>query len=108
LTTEITANPRLRNPDVLARSVAEAERTRQMIAKFMPDNAAANGLTLKVPADTLAAILANVSDGFALNSRGDPQERELYKAFLRLIIPATITTAARPTRRPVRTSPRHH
>ena len=93
----------LRNPDVQARSVAEAERTRQMIAKFMQDNAEANGLTLKVPAETLAAILANVSDGFALNSRGDPREAELYRAFLELIIPATITTSA-PSRRPSRTS----
>jgi len=90
----------LRNPDVLARSIAEAERNRQMIAKFMQDNAAANGLTLKVPAETLAAILANVSDGFALNSHGDPGEVELYRAFLELIIPATITTSAPPRRLP--------
>jgi AcrR family transcriptional regulator len=93
----------LRNPDVQARSIAEAERTRQMIARFMQDNAEANGLTLKVPADTLAAILANVSDGFALNSHGDPREAELYRAFLELIIPATITTSA-PSRRAPRTS----
>jgi AcrR family transcriptional regulator len=97
----------LRNPDVQARSAAEAERTRQMIAKLMQDNAAANGLTLKVPADTLAAILANVSEGFALNSHGDPREGEIYRAFLQLIIPATITTADKSTRRRAGTSRQH-
>jgi len=95
----------LRNPDVLARSAAEAARTRHMIAEFMQDNAVANGLTLKVPAETLAGILANVSDGFALNSHGDPGEVELYRAFLELIIPATITTNA-PARRDARSSGR--
>ncbi len=80
----------LRNPDVHARAIAERDRTRQMIAQLIGDNAAASGLTLKVPAETLAAILANVSDGFAVNSYGDPGEAELYEAFLQLIIPATI------------------
>jgi len=86
----------LRNPDVQARSVAEGERTRKMIAKFMEDNAKANGLILKLPAETLAAILANVSDGFAINSHGDPGEVDLYEAFLQLIIPATVATAEPP------------
>ena len=97
----------LRNPDVQARSAAEAERTRRLIAMLMQDNAAANGLTLKVPADTLAAILANVSDGFALNAHGDPREGEIYRAFLQLIIPATITTADKPTRRRAATTRQH-
>ena len=95
----------LRNPDVQARSVAEGERTRKMIAKFMEDNAKANGLVLKLPAETLAAILANVSDGFAINSHGDPGEVDLYEAFLQLIIPATVATAD-PAERPVRSRKR--
>jgi AcrR family transcriptional regulator len=82
----------LRNPSVQARSAAERDRTRQMLAKFMQDNASANGLTFKVPPETLAAIMAIVSDGFAINATGDPQEIDLYEAFLELIIPATITT----------------
>jgi AcrR family transcriptional regulator len=94
----------LRNPHVHARSVAEGDRTRQIIAQFMKDNASANGLTLKLPAETLAAILLNVADGFAINSHGDPGETDLYQAFLQLIIPATITTAAPPTARAARTS----
>jgi AcrR family transcriptional regulator len=92
----------LRNPEVQARSVAASARTRQMIATFMQDNADANGLTLKVPAETLAAILANVSDGFALNASGDPGEAELYRVFLELIIPAPIAVRA-PSTRPART-----
>jgi AcrR family transcriptional regulator len=82
----------LRNPSVRARSAAERDRTRRVLAQFIQDNASANGLTLKVPAETLAGIVAIVSDGFAINSTGDPEQIELYEAFLELIIPATITT----------------
>jgi AcrR family transcriptional regulator len=96
----------LRNPSVRARSAAERDRTRQVLAQFIQDNASANSLTLKVPAETLAGIVAIVSDGFAINSSGDPEDIELYEAFLELIIPATITTDRMPPKpQPSRTHP---
>ncbi len=80
----------IRNPEVHARSAAHRERTRQMIAQFIEDNAAATGLTLKVPPATLAGILLATSDGFAQTAHPDPGDDHLYEAFLELLIPAVI------------------
>jgi AcrR family transcriptional regulator len=104
----------LRNPGVQARSAAERGRTRQLLAQFMRDNASANSLTLKIPAETLAGIVGIVADGFAVNSSGDSEEIDLYEAFLQLIIPATIITdtqappPASRASRPTGTSRRPH
>ena len=89
----------MRNPDIRARSAAQRDRTRQMIAKFMEDNAEANGLTLKVTADTLAAIVIAASDGFSLSGWTEPEDLKLYEAFLDLLIPATIIENPKPPAR---------
>jgi AcrR family transcriptional regulator len=83
----------LRHPDVHAKSAAQRQRTRDLIAGFIDEETAAAGYRLKIPAETAAGILLSSSAGFALAAQLDPTQVELYEAFLELMIPALFEPA---------------
>jgi AcrR family transcriptional regulator len=77
-----------RNPAVRERAAEYLRQNRAMVAAFMKHFMAAHGITLKVPAETAAGILLNVSDGFLQASRVDADAEELFATFLDLFLPA--------------------
>ena len=76
-----------RNPGSRQRSVESRQRNRERVAQFMEVNTAANGFVLKYPADTIAAILLNATDGFVHAARLDSDAEEQYAKFLELFLP---------------------
>lgn len=86
----------IRNPSARERSEAQRRKNRELVARFIEDNTAALGLTLKLPADTIAGILLSTSGGFAHASQVDPDEVALYEAFLDLIIPTLFAESPNP------------
>ena len=76
-----------RNPGSRQLSVEGRRRNRERVARFMEENGAASGFTLKVPAETAAALLLNATDGFVNAARLDPDAEELYAKFLELLLP---------------------
>jgi AcrR family transcriptional regulator len=86
----------IRNPSARERADAQRRRNRELVTRFIEDNTAALGITLKLPADTVAGILLSTSEGFAHASQVDQNEVALYEAFLELIIPAIFTEAPTP------------
>lgn len=79
-----------RNPAVQERSAAQRRQNRATVAAFMEHYVAAQGITLKVPAETIAAILLNASDGFVQAARIDADAEELFATFLDLLLPAAM------------------
>jgi hypothetical protein len=51
---------------------------------------AAQGITLKVPAETIAAMLLIASDGFVQAARIDDDTEDLFATFLDLFLPAVM------------------
>ena len=78
----------IRNPEVRERWVTQRRKNLAMIARFIEDHAEAAGVSLKVPADTLASILLNASDGMRMAVQIDPAEGNLYEKFLEMLLPA--------------------
>lgn len=85
-----------RNPDVRQRSAEWRAQNRATITAFMQHQMAATGLTLKIPADTVAAILLAAADGFLQAARVDPNAEQLFATFLDLFLPTIIETAHTP------------
>jgi AcrR family transcriptional regulator len=79
-----------RNPAVRERSAGQRRQTRETVAAFMEHYTAEMGYTLKIPAETIAAILLVASDGFVQAARIDSGIEELFATFLDLIIPAVM------------------
>ncbi|HET6753331.1 MAG TPA: TetR/AcrR family transcriptional regulator [Jiangellaceae bacterium] len=89
----------LRNPDVRHR-VAEHQRAlAHTIAEFMEEQASRLGVTLRIPALTLARIALAAGDGLELASHLHDTEDDLYEPFLELLLSAWDTPPARTTRR---------
>jgi AcrR family transcriptional regulator len=86
----------IRNPSARERADAHRQRNRATVARFIDENVAALGLTLKLPTETMAAILLSTSEGFARTSPFDSNEVELYETFLELIIPTLFAEAPTP------------
>ena len=84
----------LRNPSVRARFREEQRRTRAMIARYIEAQAESFGLALKVPAETLAAILDATSVGFLEDALITSEDAQPYEAFLRLIVPSIVDLPA--------------
>ena len=80
----------IRNPSVQARSAAQRRRSRDLVAQFIEESAAAAGLILKIRPDELAGIMLAASDGFAQAAHQNPEDAELYEAFLELITPSIV------------------
>jgi AcrR family transcriptional regulator len=80
----------LRNPGVRARFADEQRRTRTMIARYIEGQTESFGLALKLPAETLAAILDATSVGFLEDALITNDDSQPYEAFLRLIVPSIV------------------
>jgi|SRR4051794_14740380 len=93
----------LRNPEVRARFADEQRRTRDLIARYIELQTANAGLELKLPADTLAAILDATSVGFLEDAMITGNDSQPYEQFLQMIVPAIVdlpepgAAGARPT-----------
>jgi len=79
-----------RNPAVRERSAESRRQNRAMVAAFMEHYTAAQGITLKVPAETVAAILLIASDGFSQAARIDADAEDLFARFLDLFLPVVM------------------
>jgi AcrR family transcriptional regulator len=79
-----------RNPQVRQRSADWRRQNRATIAAFMEHHTAAAGIELKVPVETVAAILLTASDGFVQAARVDSDTETLFATFLDLFLPAVV------------------
>jgi AcrR family transcriptional regulator len=79
-----------RNPAVQERSADQRRQNRAIVASFMEHYAAEQGITPKVPMETITAILLNASDGFVQAARIDTDAEDLFATFLDLFIPAVM------------------
>lgn len=78
----------LRNPAVRERSRAQRRRTRELVARYIEDQSAAMGVSLEIPAATLAHVLLAGADGLSQDAAVDPGEEDLYEPFVRLVVAA--------------------
>jgi AcrR family transcriptional regulator len=79
-----------RNPAVQDHSADQRRQNRATVASFMEHYWAEQGIVPKVPVETIAAILLNVSDGFVQAARVDTDAEDLFATFLDLFIPAVM------------------
>lgn len=79
-----------RNPAVQERSADQRRQNRATVVSFMEHYWAEQGITSKVPVETIAAILLNASDGFVQAARVDTDTEDLFATFLDLFIPAVM------------------
>jgi len=79
-----------RNPAVRERSAGQRRQNRATVGAFMEHYTTEMGYTLKIPAETIAAILLIASDGFVQAARIDTDIEDLFATFLDLIIPAVM------------------
>jgi AcrR family transcriptional regulator len=79
-----------RNPEVRQRSAEWRAQNRATVAAFMEHHTALTGLTLKLPADTVAALLLAAADGFMQGARVDTDTEALFATFLDLFLPTVI------------------
>jgi AcrR family transcriptional regulator len=91
-----------RNPAVQERTADERRQNRATVASFMEHYWKEQGITPKVPVETIVAILLNASDGFVQAARVDADAEDLFATFLDLFIPAVM---ARPVADEVRSRP---
>ncbi|HJR24518.1 MAG TPA: TetR/AcrR family transcriptional regulator [Acidimicrobiales bacterium] len=73
----------LRNPDARPRAVAHRRKQRDLVAAFIEEVAEQSGLTLRLPATTLASIILAAADGLTYAARVDGDE--LFAPFLELL-----------------------
>lgn len=83
----------MRHPEMRPKVVDYRKRNAAMIAQFMDEQAAAAGITLPYPAELLASMLVNASDGFQQALRSDPDGPDLIEPFLDLFIRAIVGSA---------------
>ena len=79
-----------RNPAVQGHTADQRRQNRATVASFMEHYWAEQGITPKVPIETIAAILLNASDGFVQAARVDTDAEDLFATFLDLFIPAVM------------------
>lgn len=73
----------LRNPAARERAVTHRRKTRVLVAEFIANFAARAGVTLRLPASTLAAIILAAADGLTFAARIDSED--LFGPFLELL-----------------------
>lgn len=73
----------LRNPDARPRAVAHRRKHRDLVAAFIDEIAEQSGMTLRLPAPTLASIILATADGLTYTARIDGDE--LFAPFLQLL-----------------------
>jgi hypothetical protein len=92
----------LRNPEIRPRVARERLGIAEMIARFMDNQAARLGVSLRIPSLTLARIVLATSDGLELAGYLDPSGGDLYEPFLELLVSAWASPP--PTERPKKQS----
>lgn len=73
----------LRNPDARPRAIAHRRKQRDLVAAFIEEVAEQSGMTLRLPAFTLASIILAAADGLTYAARIDGDE--LFAPFLELL-----------------------
>ena len=73
----------LRNPAARSLAVAHHEKTRTLVADFIYEFAERAGMTLRLPASTLASIILAAADG--LNYAARVEGEDLFGPFLELL-----------------------
>ncbi|MCU1463785.1 MAG: TetR family transcriptional regulator [Acidimicrobiales bacterium] len=73
----------LRHPEMRAQVAEHRRRLPGMIAAFMEQRAATTGITLRLPAITIARVILAASDGLAFSAEFD--DDDLYEPFLELL-----------------------
>jgi AcrR family transcriptional regulator len=77
----------VRDPELRAELVQRRRPMRDLIARFLEEQAAALGRELPAPADQLAVIVLALSNGLAIERLADPEavDGDLYATALRLV-----------------------
>jgi AcrR family transcriptional regulator len=78
----------LRNPEARTKVAVQRRKIAELIARFMEEQASNIGLSLKMPAITLARIVLATSDGLEIASYLDGDDDDLYEPFLELLLSA--------------------
>jgi len=73
----------LRNPSARARAVAHRRENRQLVAAFIEEVADRAGMTLRLPAPTLAGVILAAADGLNYAARVDGED--LFAPFLEIL-----------------------
>lgn len=73
----------LRNPDARKRAVAHRRQQREVVTAFIEEVAEHTGMTLRLPPQTLAAIILAAADGLTYTARIDGED--LFAPFLELL-----------------------
>lgn len=73
----------LRNPDARPRAVEHRKKQRKLVASFIEEVANRAGMPLRVPADTLAAVILAAADGLTYSLWIDGEE--LFGPFLEVL-----------------------
>lgn len=73
----------LRNPSARERAVAHRRKQRALVAGFIEEVAQRSGITLRLPAATLASVILAAADGLTYAARIDGEE--LFAPFLEVL-----------------------
>lgn len=73
----------LRNPSARKRAAAHRRKSRALVASFIEEVAERSGMTLRLPAPTLASIILAAADGLTYAARVDGED--LFTPFLELL-----------------------
>jgi AcrR family transcriptional regulator len=73
----------LRNPAARKRAAANMRRTRELVTAFIEEVAERTGMTLRLPAPTLAKVILAAADGLNYAARVDGED--LFAPFLELL-----------------------
>jgi len=73
----------LRNPAARAGAIAHHRKQRELVASFIEEVAERSGMTLRLPAPTLASVILAAADGLAYAARIDGED--LFAPFLEIL-----------------------
>ena len=73
----------LRNPDARPRAAEHRQKGRELVTAFIEEVAEREGMTLRLPARTLAAVILASADGLAYSLRVDGED--LFGPFLEVL-----------------------
>jgi AcrR family transcriptional regulator len=74
----------LRNPSARERGVVHRRKNRELVAAFIEEVADRAGMTLRLPAPTLAGVILAAADGLSYAARVDGEDH-LFAAFLEVL-----------------------
>ena len=80
----------MRNAEARERWVAHERDFLGLVTRFIKEQGDALGVSIKIPAETMAGIMIPASQGFWQWAFLDPEQSGLYGAFLELVIDAVV------------------